>query len=195
MNGLHCTFQKLENIHFTLILDKLLKVWMNSVFHPINQWVFAVLWQWTAELKWLSTSLLFLLLPVRWCISLCVKCMWELVVWNVPRPGHSVPSSLPVTHSKRVPVGRVREHHALPTHLSSKSHSHLRMQKKGEEKQEKGSSCASALLKIGKVHLCPLIWVWVSGFSREKHSRERHSSLSNHFLQLLLSQSVLFMGP
>lgn len=32
--------------------------------------------------------------------NLGVKCMWELVVWNVPCPGHSVPSSLPVTQQK-----------------------------------------------------------------------------------------------
>lgn len=38
--------------------------------------------------------------------------------------------------SKRVPVGRVREHHTLPTHLSSKNHSHLHMQKKKEEEAE-----------------------------------------------------------
>lgn len=32
--------------------------------------------------------------------NLGVKCMWELVVWNVPCPGHSVPSSLPVTQQE-----------------------------------------------------------------------------------------------
>lgn len=34
--------------------------------------------------------------------------------------------------SKRVPVGRVREHHTQPTHLSSKNHSHLHRQKRSE---------------------------------------------------------------
>lgn len=32
--------------------------------------------------------------------------------------------------SKRVPVGRVREHHTRPTHLSSKNYSHLHLQGK-----------------------------------------------------------------
>lgn len=43
----------------------------------------------------------FCLLRARWwCINLRVKSRWGLVAWNVPCPGHSVPSSLPVTQQE-----------------------------------------------------------------------------------------------
>lgn len=80
--------------------------------------------------------MLILLLLAWWCITLSVKCKWELVVWNVPCPGHSVPS-LYRSLSKIVPVGRMREHHTLPTHLSSKNHSHPHMQNNNNKKNKR----------------------------------------------------------
>lgn len=56
--------------------------------------------------------------------------------------------------SKRVPVGRVREHHTLPTHLSSENQSHLHMQKKN--KKLKSGSRAVAVRKKVKDYFCEI---------------------------------------
>lgn len=60
--------------------------------------------------------------------NLGVKCMWELVVWNVPCPGHSVPSSLPVTQQESS-CGQ-SETASLCPHTCPQKTSHLHTQAK-----------------------------------------------------------------
>lgn len=88
---------------------------------------------------------LFLLLRAWWCITLSVKCMWELVVWNVPCPGHSVPSSLPVTQQESSCGQSERASHSAHTFVLWKPESSSYAKKR--KKLESGSRAGDVWTK------------------------------------------------